>query len=171
LDFRPIDMRVGLSQHGSGTKMRRSAALILSAVFSTAAIAEQVNPPAPAAPGVQAKPQPKGEAAQTGGQSQMQPNAIKPQPNAETPTVLSQSKFLGLLYAEIARRTPGENTLGKGDVTASFHVNGRGKVDKVAIEKTTSAAHAELVKKILAAVVAPPPPGGGADISQNFKFH
>ncbi len=88
-----------------------------------------------------------------------------------SPSVLSQSKFLGLLYAEIARRTPSQNGAGMGDVSASFHVNAQGKVDKVVIDKTTSAAHSDMVKKILAAVQAPPPPGGSADISQNFKFH
>ena len=84
---------------------------------------------------------------------------------------LSQSKFLGLLYAEIARRTPPQNPAGKGEVSASFHVNAQGKVDKVVIDKSTSPAHAELVKKILAAVQAPSPPAGGTDISQSFKFH
>jgi len=92
-------------------------------------------------------------------------------PTPEAPAALSQSKFLGLLYSEIARRTPSENKAGAGDVTASFHVNAQGKVDKVVIEKTTSAAHAEIVKKVLASVQAPPPPGGSCDVSQSFKFH
>ena len=94
-----------------------------------------------------------------------------PAPAAETPAALSQSKFLGLLYSEIARHTPPENKAGAGDVAASFHVNAQGKIDKVVIEKTTSPAHAEIVKKILASVQAPPPPGGSFDVSQNFKFH
>ena len=64
-----------------------------------------------------------------------------------------------------------ENKAGAGDVAASFHVNAQGKIDKVVIEKTTSAAHAEIVKKILASVQAPPPPGGSFDVSQSFKFH
>ena len=98
-----------------------------------------------------------------------QPSA--PAPASEAPANLSQSKFLGLLYSEIARRTPPENKAGAGDVTASFHVNAQGKVDKVVIEKTTSAAHAEIVKQMLASVQAPPPPGGSCDVSQSFKFH
>ncbi|QGM46835.1 energy transducer TonB [Methylocystis heyeri] len=150
--------------------MRRAAALAIFAVVNSAAIAEQANSPAPtpAAPAVQAKPLPKAETPSGGVQAKPQPASA---PNAAAPAVLSQSKFLGMLYAEIAKRTPAENTVGKGDVAASFHVNGQGKVDKVVIEKTSSPAHAELVKKILAAVQAPQPPGGGADISQNFKFH
>jgi len=87
------------------------------------------------------------------------------------PAALSQSKFLSLLYSEIARHTPSENKAGAGNVTASFHVNAQGKVDKVVIGKTTSAAHAEIVKKMLASVQAPPPPGGSCDVSQSFKFH
>ena len=94
-----------------------------------------------------------------------------PAPAAEAPAALSQSKFLGLLYSEIARRTPPENKAGAGDVAASFHVNAQGKINKVVIENTTSAAHAEIVKKILAGVQAPPPPGGSFDVSQKFKFH
>jgi hypothetical protein len=97
--------------------------------------------------------------------------AAAPAPAAEAPAALSQSKFLGLLYSEIARCTPPENKAGAGDVAASFHVNAQGKIDKVVIEKTTSAAHAEIVKKILASVQAPPPPGGSFDVSQSFKFH
>ena len=80
------------------------------------------------------------------------PTAATPAPAAEAPAALSQSKFLGLLYSEIARHTPPENKAGAGDVAASFHVNAQGKIDKVVIEKTTSAAHAEIVKKILASV-------------------
>ena len=99
------------------------------------------------------------------------PAAATPAPAGETPAALSQSKFLGLLYSEIARHTPPENKAGAGDVAASFHVNAQGKIDKVVIEKTTSAAHAEIVKKILASVQAPPPPGGSFDVSQSFKFH
>jgi outer membrane biosynthesis protein TonB len=99
------------------------------------------------------------------------PTPAAPAPTAEAPGSLSQSKFLGLLYSEIARHTPPENKAGVGDVTASFHVNAKGKVDKVVIEKTTSAAHAEIVKTILASVQAPAPPGGGCDVSQSFKFH
>ena len=88
-----------------------------------------------------------------------------------TQTVLSESKFLSILYAEIARRTPEDNALGEGEVTASFHVNAAGRIDKVTIEKTTSPVFAEAVKKILASVEAPSPPGGSMDVGQTFKFH
>lgn len=96
--------------------------------------------------------------------------AAKPGPGP-TAGVMSESKFLSVLYSEIAKRTPEENPAGPGEVTASFHVDASGKVDKVTIDKTTSPAHAELVKKILASVVAPPPPGGSMDVGQTFRFH
>jgi hypothetical protein len=92
-------------------------------------------------------------------------------PATEPPPALSQSKFLSLLYAEIARLSGDEDVAVDGEVTASFHVDASGKVDKVTIDKTTSPAHAETVKKILAAVKVPPPPGGGMDVGQTFKFH
>ncbi len=101
----------------------------------------------------------------------------KPAPRAaavapEAAPALSQSKFLGLLYAEIAKRTPANNTLGPGEVTASYHVNPKGKIDKVVVAKSTSPAHADMVRKILASVQAPPPPANGdPDIAQTFKFH
>jgi outer membrane biosynthesis protein TonB len=98
------------------------------------------------------------------------PTHTAPAPVAPTPT-LSQSKFLSLLYAEIARHTPEKSPAGAGEVAASFHVDAKGKVDKVVIDKTTSPALAEAVKKILGQVQAPPPPGGGSDIGQTFKFH
>lgn len=83
---------------------------------------------------------------------------------------MSESKYLGLLYAEIAKHTPQENAAGPGEVRASFIVGASGKVEKVTIDKTTSPAHAEMVKKILAAVVVPAPPGGAMDVGQTFKF-
>lgn len=90
---------------------------------------------------------------------------------AATPApALSESKFLSALYSAIARRTPPASPAGDGEVTASFHVNARGKIDKVTIDKTTSPALAEAVKKILSSVEAPPPPGGSMDIGQTFKF-
>jgi hypothetical protein len=92
-------------------------------------------------------------------------------PLAAPPASMSQSKFLGLLYSEIAKRTPEDNPAGPGEVTASFIVNAQGKVDKVTIDKSSSPAHAELVRKILGSVQAPPPPGGSMDIGQTFKFH
>ena len=92
--------------------------------------------------------------------------AAKPQPVA-----MSQSKFLGLLYSEIARHTPKDNKAGPGSVSASFRVNASGKIENISITNSTSAAHAEVVKKILAGVKAPPPPSGSFEVSQNFKFH
>ena len=53
---------------------------------------------------------------------------------------MSESKFLGVLYTAIAKRTPTESPAGDGEVTASFHVNAQGKIDKVTIDKTTSPA-------------------------------
>ncbi|AZG77572.1 energy transducer TonB family protein [Methylocystis rosea] len=83
---------------------------------------------------------------------------------------MSESKFLGALYTAIAKRTPTESPAGDGEVTASFHVNAQGKIDKVTIDKTTSPALSETVKKILSSVEAPPPPGGSMDVGQTFKF-
>ncbi|TXT42636.1 MAG: SH3 pleckstrin-like and PDZ/DHR/GLGF domain-containing protein, partial [Methylocystaceae bacterium] len=84
--------------------------------------------------------------------------------------VMSESKFLGALYTAIAKRTPAESPAGDGEVTASFHVNAQGKIDRVTIDKTTSPALSETVTKILSSVEAPPPPGGSMDVGQTFKF-
>lgn len=93
-------------------------------------------------------------------------------PAAESaPSGLSQSKFLGLLYSEIAKRTPTKSEAGPGAATASFHVEASGRIDKVTISSSTSPAHAEIVRKILGGVQGPPPPGGSFDLSQTFKFH
>ncbi|MBG0794596.1 TonB C-terminal domain-containing protein [Methylocystis sp. H62] len=83
---------------------------------------------------------------------------------------MSESKFLGVLYTAIAKQTPSESPAGDGEVTASFHVNAQGKIDKVTIDKTTSPALSETVKKILSSVEAPSPPGGSMDVGQTFKF-
>jgi hypothetical protein len=83
---------------------------------------------------------------------------------------MSESKFLGALYTAIAKQTPSESPAGDGEVTASFHVNAQGKIDKVTIDKTTSPALSETVKKILSSVEAPSPPGGSMDVGQTFKF-
>lgn len=83
---------------------------------------------------------------------------------------MSESKFMGLLYAEIEKHTPEENPAGPGEVTASFVIGPSGRVAKVTIDKTTSPAHAELVKKILSDVVTPPPPAGATDYGQTFRF-
>ncbi|MBY6242563.1 energy transducer TonB [Methylosinus sp. Sm6] len=84
---------------------------------------------------------------------------------------LSQSKFLGLLYSEIAKRTPMNNTSGPGSATANFHIDAAGRVDKVTIARSSSAKHAELVRKILTGLQAPPPPAGSFEGSQTFNFH
>lgn len=99
------------------------------------------------------------------------PPSAAPAAPAMAPGAMSESKFMSALYSEIARNTPAENTSGAGEVTASFHVNASGRIDKVTIDKTTSPAHAEIVKKILAGVAAPPPPGGSMDVGQTFRFH
>lgn len=105
--------------------------------------------------------------------AQTRPPALTPAAPSPVPPgpVMSESKFLGALYSEIEKHTPAETTLGEGEVTASFHVNASGRVDRVVIDKTSSPAHADAVKQILGAVVAPPPPGGSMDVGQTFKFH
>lgn len=92
-------------------------------------------------------------------------------PASPAAPVMSESKFLGALYSEIEKHTPVENALGDGEVTASFHVNAAGRIDRVVINKSSSPTHADAVKQILGAVVAPPPPGGSMDVGQIFKFH
>ena len=134
-----------------GKPMKTLATVMVATLAATGARAQ--TPAAPIPPAAPAAPAAK-------------PAAPKPALPA-----MSESKFLGLLYAEIARHTPPKSPAGKGEVSASFHVNAQGKVDKVVIDKTTSPALAEEVKKILAQVQAPPPPGGSEDIGQTFKFH
>ncbi len=118
-----------------------------------------------------------GAAAQAQEAKSATPAPLKPPTVAAAPVAvapapaMSESKFLGALYSEITKRTPEASPAGAGEVTASFHVNASGKVDRVAIDKATSPALAEAVKKILAEVSAPPPPGGSMDIGQTFKFH
>ncbi len=128
------------------------------------ALAPTPTPARPAAPKQSAPPAP----------------AAAPKPAAPTATggaaapaaapVMSESKFLGVLYTAIAKQTPSESPAGDGEVTASFHVNAQGKIDKVTIDKTTSPALSETVKKILSSVEAPSPPGGSMDVGQTFKF-
>jgi len=132
------------------------AALVCALVFSGSAYAE---PPKPAAPAPAAAPAPQKPAPA--------PAAAKPAPAAAG---MSESKYLSLLYAEIARHTPEDNPAGPGEVTASFIVGASGKVEKVTIDRTSSPAHAEIVKKILAEVAVPPPPGGSMDLGQTFRF-
>jgi outer membrane biosynthesis protein TonB len=143
-------------------KLARSLTLAV-ALAASAAHAENAKPaPAPKrtatpAPATAAKP-----AAPAPAQGATAPAAAAP--------AMSESKFLGALYAAIAKRTPAESPAGDGEVTASFHVNAQGKIDKVTIDKTTSPALAETVKKILSSVEAPPPPGGSMDVGQTFMF-
>ena len=121
--------------------------------------ATPIRPAAPSAPAPARPATPTAAPATTGG---------APAPAAAP--AMSESKFLGALYTAIAKRTPSESPAGEGEVTASFHVNAQGKIDKVTIDKTTSPALAEAVKGILASVQAPPPPGGSMDVGQTFKF-
>ncbi len=112
------------------------------------------------------------------------PPSVAPAPAAPKPAntaasaepqgeIHSESKFLAVLYAEIAKQsaTEEEKELGEGEASASFHIDATGKIDKVTIDKTTSDAHAAAVKRILALVKVPRPPNGGMDIGQTFKFH
>lgn len=98
-------------------------------------------------------------------------DANGPAPAAPAPSGLSQSKFLGLLYSEIAKRTPMASPAGPGSATASFHIDAAGKVDKVTIAQSSSPKHAEIVRKILTGLETPPPPGGSFEGSQRFNFH
>lgn len=92
-------------------------------------------------------------------------------PASPPAAAMSESKFLGVLYAEIAKRTPEDNPAGPGEVRASFIVGQDGRIGKITIDRTTSPAHAEIVKKILGDVQAPAPPGGSMDVGQTFNFH
>ena len=130
-------------------------------VFTGAACAQTGAPASAAAPGSSTRPAPVAAPTKP---------PVAPPASASAP-VMSESKFLGALYSEIEKHTPVENTLGDGEVTASFHVNAAGRIDKVVIDKTTSPALADAVKQILGAVAAPPPPGGSMDVGQTFKFH
>ncbi len=135
---------------------------LLAATVAQAARAEDAKPAAPAPAPRVATPSPAAPAPA--------PNAASPAAAPAPAPVLSESKFLSALYSAIAKRTPQTSPAGEGEVTASFHVNAQGKIDKVTIDKTTSPALAEAVKKILASVEAPPPPGGSMDVGQTFKF-
>ncbi|QGM99557.1 energy transducer TonB [Methylocystis parvus] len=129
-------------------------------------------PPAPAPAPLTATPKPGAAPAipATAAKPAASPPAAKPAAAAPAGSGMSESKYLSVLYAEIAKHTPENNLAGPGEVTASFIVGASGRVDKVTIDKTSSPAHAEIVKKILAEVVTPPPPGGPMDVGQTFKF-
>ncbi len=139
-------------------------------VLTATAVAQTIAPPVNTAP-AQLSPL---NGASSSPKSTPKSDTPKQQPSNSVPTpisTLSESKFLSVLYAEIARRTPQDNALGEGEVTTSFHINASGRVDKVTIEKSTSPLFSDAVKKILASVEAPPPPSGSMDIGQTFKFH
>jgi outer membrane biosynthesis protein TonB len=152
-------------------RSRWRAALVCALAACGVARAEPQKPatsaPAPAAQTTPPKPAPPPAAAQAPAQKPVQKPAPPPQ---AAPGALSESKYLSLLYAEIARHTPEENAAGPGEVVASFVVGPAGRVAKVTIDRTSSPAHAEIVKKILSEVVTPPPPGGSMDVGQTFKF-
>lgn len=139
-------------------------ALVCALGFTSSAYAQAQKPapaPAPAA-------NPATAPAKPAGPTPAPPAA--PAAPAAAPAAMSESKYLGLLYSEIAKHTPEDNSSGPGEVTASFVVGPSGKVVKVTIDRTTSPAHAEIVKKILSEVATPPPPGGSMDVGQTFKF-
>jgi outer membrane biosynthesis protein TonB len=164
-----------------------SACLMVTSAFAQeAAPATEEQPAAPAAQAESAAPAPQPETTAPAPKPKTSANApaaaAKPKTSAHAPATtakprhaaassMSQSKFLGLLYSEIAKHTPKDDKSGPGSVTASFRVNASGKIDNISITNSTSAAHASIVKKILASVQAPPPPNGSFDVSQNFKFH
>jgi outer membrane biosynthesis protein TonB len=139
--------------------MRVSLGVVIVLSLGAAHARAQSEAPAPAAPAAVAPAAPK--PAET---------AATAPPQEE---IRSESKFLAVLYAEIARQSASEEEkeLGEGETTASFHIDATGKIDKVTIDKTTSEAHAAAVKRILALVKVPRPPGGGMDVGQTFKFH
>jgi len=99
------------------------------------------------------------------------PALTTPALTTPAPSGLSQSKYLGLLYSEIAKRTPTASPAGAGSATANFHIDAAGKVDKVTIAQSSSPKHADIVRKILTGLETPPPPGGSFEGSQRFNFH
>jgi outer membrane biosynthesis protein TonB len=151
---------------------------IAAALAACGAHAEDAKPaptaPTPARPAAPTQSATPARAAAPNPARAAAPNAAAPAATgAAAPAaapVMSESKFLGALYTAIAKQTPSESPAGDGEVTASFHVNAQGKIDKVTIDKTTSPALSETVKKILSSVEAPPPPGGTMDVGQTFKF-
>ncbi len=142
---------------------RGRVALACALAFSGAAHAQTPTP---------APPKPTAPAATPAAPAKPATPAAQAPATPATPAApaMSESKYLGLLYSEIAKHTPEDNPSGPGEVTASFIVGPSGKVEKITIDKTTSPAHAEIVKQILSQVVTPPPPGGSMDVGQTFKF-
>jgi outer membrane biosynthesis protein TonB len=144
--------------HAEDAKLAPAAPAPMTAAPAAPAPARTAAPTQTTAPARAAAPKPAAPATTQGAAA---PSAAP---------AMSESKFLGVLYTAIAKRTPTESPAGDGEVTASFHVNAQGKIDKVTIDKTTSPALAETVTKILSSVEAPPPPGGSMDVGQTFKF-
>jgi outer membrane biosynthesis protein TonB len=134
------------------------------------AAAKPAAPVAAPAPAAQAPAAPAAQAPTAQSPAAQAPAAM-PAAQAAAPTApLSESKYLSVLYSEIARHTPEESPAGPGEVRASFIVGASGRVEKITIDKTSSPAHAEIVKRILSEVVTPPPPGGSMDVGQTFRF-
>jgi hypothetical protein len=157
---------------------RRVALACALAIFGAAQAQTPAPAPKPATPAppanavAPAKPATTVAPAPAPAPSASKPATPSAAPSAPAPTqpAMSESKYLSLLYSEIAKHTPEENQSGPGEVTASFIVGPSGKIEKITIDKTTSPAHAEIVRQILSQVVTPPPPGGSMDIGQTFKF-
>jgi hypothetical protein len=139
-------------------------ALACALAFAAPALAQAPKPAAPPA----SAPKPAAPQAATSASPAQPPQSPA---SAAAPAALSESKFLSLLYSEIAKHTPEDSPAGPGEVTASFIIGPAGRIVKVTIDRTTSPAHAEIVKKILSEVVTPPPPGGSMDVGQTFKFY
>lgn len=156
-----------MTSHASGR-----VALLCACVLSGAARAEAPKPatPAPAQPAAVVPAPAQPATVKPAAPAVAVPSAQAPATKPAAPAAMSESKYLSMLYSEISRHTPEENTAGPGEVTASFIVGPKGRVDKVTIDKTSSPAHAEIVKKILSEVVTPPPPGGSMDVGQTFRF-
>jgi hypothetical protein len=159
-----------------------AVALACTLALGPSARAQQAPAPKPAAPSAAAPLNSQPAASKPASPTSGSPTPASPKPGspesaapaASRPpatAVLSESKYLSLLYVEIAKHTPQDNATGPGEVAASFVVGPSGHVDKVTIDKTSSPAHAEIVKKILSEVATPPPPGGSIEVGQTFKFH
>ena len=150
---------------------RWRVALLCAGALTGAARAEAPKPaaPAPVQPAAVAPAQSSPAKPATPAAGAL-PAPATPAPEAK-PAAMSESKYLSVLYSEISRHTPEDSAAGPGEVTASFIIGRTGRVEKVTIDKTSSPAHAEIVKKILSEVVTPPPPGGTMDVGQTFRFH
>ena len=106
------------------------------------------------------------------GAAQAAGEANGPAPATPAPSGLSQSKFLGLLYSEIAKRTPTDEPrrprLGDGQLPHRRRRQGRQGDDR-AVEQPETCARSSA--RSSPACEAPPPPGGSFEGSQKFNFH